>query len=49
MQVVLIDVATVVTQSVRNVERKVVATLLGSNAQQLTVLRLTEVFVKVHV
>ena len=49
MQVTLVDVTTVVADSVRNVEREVVATFLCSHLQQLCILLLGEVLLQVHV
>ena len=49
VQVALVDVTAVVAERVGNVEREVVASLLGSHAQQLAVLRLREVLLQVHV
>ena len=47
LQETLVDMAAVVTNGVRDVESKVVATFAGSHAQQLTVLVLSEVFLQV--
>ena len=49
LQVALVDVAAVVADGVGNVEREVVAALLGSHLQQLAVLLLREVLLQVHV
>ena len=49
LQVALVDMATVVADGVGDVEREVVATLLGGNLQQVQVLLLGEVLVEVHV
>ena len=49
LEVALVDVAAVVADGVGDVEGEVVATLLGSHLQQLHVLLLGEVFLKVAV
>ena len=49
LEVALVDGATLVADGVRNVEREVVATLLGGHLQELQILLLRQVFVKVHV
>ena len=49
LQVALVDMATVVADGVGDVEREVVATFLSGDLQQVQVLLLGEVLVKVHV
>ena len=49
LQITLVNVSAVVTYGIGNVEREVVATLLGGNLQQVQVLLLRQVLIKVHV
>ena len=49
MQEAFVDVPAIFTQGVRNVEREVVASFTGGNAEQLPVLCKTEMLVQIHV
>ena len=49
LEVALVDIAAIVADSVGDVEGEVVASLLGCHLQQMQILLLGEVFLKVHV
>ena len=49
LEVVLADMSTLVADGVRDVEREVVASFLGSDLKQLCVLSFGEMFLKIKV
>ena len=49
VQIALINMSALVAHGIGDVEREVVATLLGSHLQQLQLLLLGQVLLKVHV
>ena len=49
LQITLVDMATLVTNRIGNVESEIITAFLGSNLQQLEVLILREVLFLVHV
>ena len=48
MKIAFVNMATVVTNRVRNIESEIVATLYSSHAKQLTILRLGKMFLQIE-